>query len=381
MDTKNRNRFPLNATFELTARCNLNCKMCLIRIDHKRMAELGGRERTTEEWITMAQQIQEAGTISLLLTGGEPMLRPDFARIYSEIAKMGFIITLYTNATLITPEILKVLREYPPHRLGITVYGASPETYEKVAKDAKGYHNMVRGIDQLKELPSQLTIRTTIVQENMDDLEQMKMFALGYGVNLEFSRIVTKAVRGGISKAEECRLTPEQSEVMLERRKRNHIINPFKEFVDKEQPSEFAYPDKDISRKEETVNKEESQTLYGCEAGMNSFCISWDGKLIGCQLLGEHWKNPFEQGFQKAWDEFPEGLIIPPMPTQCRDCSVACTACPAIRLAETGKLNGFPDYICRENKLVDIMDHKLKLELKQIINNGRMRKNETICSS
>ena len=121
MDTKNQDRFPLNATFELTARCNLNCKMCLVRIDHKRMAELGGRERTTEEWINMAQQIQEAGTISLLLTGGEPMLRPDFAQIYSEIAKMGFIVTLYTNATLITPEILKVLRDYPPHRLGITV--------------------------------------------------------------------------------------------------------------------------------------------------------------------------------------------------------------------------------------------------------------------
>lgn len=381
MDTKNQDRFPLNATFELTARCNLNCKMCLIRIDHKRMAELGGRERTTEEWINMAQQIQEAGTISLLLTGGEPMLRPDFAEIYSEIAKMGFIVTLYTNATLITPEILKVLRDYPPHRLGITVYGASPETYEKVAKDAKGYHNMVRGIDQLKELPSQLTLRTTIVQENLEDLEQMRIFALGYGVNLETSRIVTKAVRGGISKAEECRLTPEQSKVMLEDRKRKHIINPFKEYVDKEQPTNLGDPDEEIGNNEDSIAQEVNHSLYGCEAGMNSFCISWDGKLIGCQLLGGHWKNPFEQGFQKAWDEFPQGLIIPPMPSQCRDCNVACTACPAIRLAETGRLNGMPDYICRENKLVDRMDYKLKLELEQIIRNGRMRINETICSS
>ena len=57
------NRHPLSGTFELTGRCNLSCKMCLVRVDRKRMAELNLRERTGEEWIDMARQAAAAGTI------------------------------------------------------------------------------------------------------------------------------------------------------------------------------------------------------------------------------------------------------------------------------------------------------------------------------
>ncbi len=57
------NRHPLNGTFELTGRCNLSCKMCLVRVDRKRMAELNLRERTGEEWIDMARQAAAAGNL------------------------------------------------------------------------------------------------------------------------------------------------------------------------------------------------------------------------------------------------------------------------------------------------------------------------------
>ena len=73
--------------------------MCLVRVDQNRIRELGFRERTTEEWIHMAEQAAEAGTLNLLLTGGEVLIRPDFCEIYEAIAKMGFLLTVYTNAT------------------------------------------------------------------------------------------------------------------------------------------------------------------------------------------------------------------------------------------------------------------------------------------
>ena len=149
-------RYPLSGTFEITARCNLSCEMCYVRIDHKRMKELGGKERTTEEWIDMARQARDAGTISLLLTGGEPMLRPDFCEIYEEIAKMGFILTLYTNATMITPEIMKVLKKYPPHIIGITIYGASEDTYRRVCGNGEAYNRMLDGVQQLLKLSSNI---------------------------------------------------------------------------------------------------------------------------------------------------------------------------------------------------------------------------------
>lgn len=133
-------RIPLNGTFELTGRCNLSCKMCLVRVDQKRIQELELRERTADEWIHMAEQAAKAGTLGLLLTGGEVMIRPDFCEIYEAVAQMGFLLTVYTNATIVTNKVMDLFCKYPPHKIGVTMYGASnfqkawenlPECYPK----------------------------------------------------------------------------------------------------------------------------------------------------------------------------------------------------------------------------------------------------------
>ncbi len=374
MDSIDMDRSPLNGTFELTARCNLQCKMCLIRIDEKRMQELGGRERTTKEWIHMAQEAEEAGTIGLLLTGGEPMLRSDFIGLYQEIVKMGFIITLYTNATLINKEIREILSKYPPHKIGVTVYGASQETYKRVTGNANAYLQMIEGLDFLRKLPSQLQVRTTIIKDNINDLDQIANLASGLYAEFSISRIVTKPVRGGIAKVEDCRLTPEQSVAMFHDRNRKEIVDPFYKFAD-ENPDLMLT---DIGTLEShacvaqefegmTVQKAHKRTLYGCEAGMTSYCITWDGKLIGCQMLGDCWTDPFTNTFKKAWNDFPNIMKHPEKPRECESCRTGCSACPATRLAETGRLDGFSEYLCRESKLSHVMEESLLSEIQQRI--------------
>lgn len=367
-------RFPLNGTFELTARCNLKCKMCLVRIDDKRMAELGGRERTTEEWIQMAREALEAGTGALLLTGGEPLLRQDFIHIYKAIASMGFMLSLYTNATLVTDEIMEVFKEYPPHSIGVTVYGASPQTYEKVTGSAYAYNRMLEGVEKLRQLPSSLTIRTTIIKANLDDLDQMTQWAFGLGKNTGFnvSRIVTKPVRGGVSDVEDCRLIPEQSLDMIKKRVTRFTMDPLTCYL-KEYSNESVYQilDKYFEPKTQCSSRTE-KTLYGCSAGMTSFTITWDGKLIGCQLLGDCWTFPFEEGFYNAWERYPQVVKLPSLPNQCYECEIACTACPANRLAETGSLGGVPEYLCRESRLIHEMQAGMLEELKTIVNERKV---------
>lgn len=369
MDRNEMMRYPWNATFELTARCNLKCKMCLIRMDREEMAELEGRERTAEEWIAMAKEIQEAGAIGLLLTGGEPLLRPDFPRIYQEIAKLGFMLTLYTNATLITPGLMEVLHKYPPHRIGITVYGASQDTYEKVTGNPEAYDRMLKGVQLLRQLPSKITIRTTMIRDNIHDLDRITRWAQAIRPKVEFSvsRIVTKPVRGCKSNVEACRLTPEQNVAMLKKRSQEFVLEPFQQLI-KEHPQlreNHTYE----QHKEDSCNRSD-KTLYGCEAGMNSYTITWDGKLIGCQMLGDCWTYPFEEGFMKAWEEFPDKVKIPPLPEKCSNCSLSCCACPATRLAETGRLDGIPEYLCKESVLAKEMETKLITQLNDLIKGG-----------
>lgn len=75
------NRTPINATIELTPTCNFRCDMCYIRME-KSQAEKRGGLRSIEEWLHIANQLQEIGTLFILLTGGEPLLYPDFKELY-----------------------------------------------------------------------------------------------------------------------------------------------------------------------------------------------------------------------------------------------------------------------------------------------------------
>ena len=85
-------RIPLNGTFELTARCNLKCKMCLVRVDEETISSLGLRELTTKEWIDLAKQARK-WTLQLFAHRGEPMLRKDFARFIRKYIKWGLLLS------------------------------------------------------------------------------------------------------------------------------------------------------------------------------------------------------------------------------------------------------------------------------------------------
>ena len=82
-----KNILPDTATFELTPLCNFNCKMCYVHLKPEEM-KLQGRLRTKEEWISLAKELKEKGTLFILLTGGEVLTRKDFREIYEELSKM-----------------------------------------------------------------------------------------------------------------------------------------------------------------------------------------------------------------------------------------------------------------------------------------------------
>lgn len=214
-------RYPTNGTFELTVRCNLQCKMCLFRHHEREYRRLKKEELTAEQWISLGQQAADAGTLHLLITGGEPMIRTDFCDIWKGLYRQGFLLQLYTNATMITPEIMDVLRRFPPHKIGVTLYGVSEDTYQKVCGNGAAFSRMVRGIHQLMKLPSLVEIRTTIIKDNLPDLDQMEEFLkkeFHYQGRLVHSDLVIKPVRGGCAETAECRLEPElQADLGLHR--------------------------------------------------------------------------------------------------------------------------------------------------------------------
>ena len=341
-------RIPVDGTFELTVRCNLHCKMCLFRHDDSENAEIMKKELTAEQWIDMAKQAAEAGTFSLLITGGEPMLRPDFCEIWEGIYKLGFILELYTNATLVTPKIMETLRKYPPHRIGITMYGASEETYEKTCGDGKAYGKMLKGIQQLSSLPSMMTFRTTIIKDNYCDVHAMEQYVEeNFHKTLVETRVVTKAVRGGCADVESCRLNPKDNIDLLLHR----AVEKAEEKVRKQGYIPSGYDVQVTSKKEsEIADGKKSVTLLGCNAGMESYTISWDGKMLGCQLLGRFSRDVKKETFKDAWNNLVYEFELPELCEKCCQCKHydICEACPATRYAETGDMGGCIPYLCKD---------------------------------
>ena len=101
----------------------MNCDMCYVRLSRSEM-ERQGRLRTVEEWVRLAEQMQKAGTVFLLLTGGEPLLFPDFKTLYRRLRNLGMILTINTNGTLLDEAWADFFATYPPRRINITLYGA-----------------------------------------------------------------------------------------------------------------------------------------------------------------------------------------------------------------------------------------------------------------
>lgn len=350
MDCKTRNlptRIPLDGTFELTVRCNLKCKMCLFRHDDRENPTLKANELTAAEWIDMARQAAAAGTFNLLVTGGEPMLRPDFCEIWEGIYRHGFMLTLYTNATLVTERVMQTLRKYPPHKIGVTIYGASPATYEKVCGHADAFDRAMEGIRLLQTLPSMLEFRTTIIKDNFADfgpLHRLVAERFGKQYKLIHTRLVTQSVRGACADVNTCRLEPEDNIRLAFSRS----IDLIKEYVgDAYDPRKVVI--EEVKQARDNVHGPR-MTLFGCGAGMNQYTISHDGKLLGCQMMGVFSADARKLGLAKAWEEFPRTVSLPPVNEKCQTCPDKryCNTCYASRYAETGDLSGCPEYVCKD---------------------------------
>ena len=136
---------PASGTFELTSRCNFNCKMCYV---HSAKCNLQKDELPAEWWIETGKKAAEQGMIFLLLTGGEPLLRDDFPYIYKELKKLGFVISINTNGYLLSGKIAELFKEYPPNRLNISLYGSNDDTYENLT-GVRGFSTVVKNIENM----------------------------------------------------------------------------------------------------------------------------------------------------------------------------------------------------------------------------------------
>lgn len=338
---------PLGGTFELTPRCNLRCKMCYIRLDKHQMDQIG-HELTAAEWIALAKDAAEAGMLNLLITGGEPFIRSDFAEIYTALSNMGFVISLNTNATLMNPELLRLFKKYPPTATNVTLYGASPETYGKICGNPDGFNQTLCGLDMLSEVSTMLEVRSTFIRDNMQELDELRKIANRYTKRFAINIHVNKAVRGADTEAECCRLTPAQSFDLADANAKYYREISIETEADPENNLET-----DHCAKVKDYGFELPPKIISCLAAKSMLWITWDGKMLPCGSFASPYTLPLEEGFKAAWDRLPslfEGITQPQECTKCEYANGRCSNCPAILQTESGSSDKISPYICEMTK-------------------------------
>ena len=169
-------RVPLGGTLELTHRCNNRCRHCFNNLRSDDAPALG-RELSTCEVARILDEAAALGCVWVLLTGGETLLRPDFRDIYDHARGLGLLVTLFTNWTLVTPELADHLDRQRPFSVEITLYGATRETYERVTANPGSYDACLRGIRLLRERGLPLKLKSTVSTLNRHEIAAMKRLA------------------------------------------------------------------------------------------------------------------------------------------------------------------------------------------------------------
>ena len=166
--------FPLTGQWEITCRCNLHCVMCYT--DPFNTPERIKQELTYEEVIRILDEIHEAGCLELTFTGGEPFVRRDFLDIYTYAKKKGFLLTIFTNGTLITPKIADYLKAYPPSMIEISFHGLTKESFDGITQGRGSYERCLEGIRLVLERNLPLTLKATMMTINRDEVLKLKEF-------------------------------------------------------------------------------------------------------------------------------------------------------------------------------------------------------------
>ncbi|MFH1112692.1 MAG: radical SAM protein [Pseudomonadota bacterium] len=320
-------RQPAYGIFELTGRCNLSCRMCYVRCaagDRKTAA----KELSAAAWLDLATQAVDNGMVFLLLTGGEVFLRRDFFEIYEPLTRMGLVLALFTNGTLITEDLAGRLAEAPPSCTEITLYGASAGVYETVTGVAGSYKACCSGIDALVTRGVPLGLKTTITRHNVHELEAMRRMARNWGVPFSAGWLLSRRPDGAPSDVEDCRLSAADCVEL--------------EATDQASAHEWT----EAALRHDTSGDHDN---FRCHAGKSAFVIDPAGAMNACLVLPQPAARPLENGFGEAWDQVRQYVdsAAPPAPG-CRACNVLeyCGRCPAWAMMETGTLTEPVPYLC-----------------------------------
>lgn len=317
-------RVPLAGSIELTQKCNLKCMHCY----------LGGngceQELDTQKWISIINDITDAGCLFLLITGGEPLLRPDFARIYKHAKTRGLLVTVFSNGALVSNSLADLFADMPPQLVEISIYGAKPETHDQITGVPGSFERSLSGARLLLARNTKVTLKTILMKPNRLEFFDMENMAKELGAKFRFDAAIFPCFNGD-KRPIDLRVDPEE------------VVE--KDFADPKRQKEW------MDYYEKARNFPREDTLYSCGAGLTNFYIDAAGALKPCLMIHHISSDLTKNSFQHAWNNVMPRIFKKNGAGDyaCSTCDMRalCDYCPAFFRLENGSETKRSEYLCQ----------------------------------
>jgi len=321
---------PNSIHFELTERCNLRCIHCLY-------PKVNFEELSTQEITGILLQLKEVGVFNLALSGGEIFIREDIHSILDFLLEQRFLLTLYTNGTLLTKSLIEKIAKLKPTNVEISVYGSTSEIHDRVTTVPGSFKKTINSFLMLNDSCVNVVFKGFLLRDNFHQRWEMIALANEIGVLYSFDYNLIPIINGNTSNIRNG-LSIEQIRTMYHEVAEDGLI----------------------LRNNVAIKSIESQLPQGgkviCNPGVINACIAPNGDVFPCPLLRMPMGNLRDKSFKDIWKTAKiadlrfmklDDLSV------CPDCSVLeyCNRCPGVAFLETGNYLGpAPLSVCSKYK-------------------------------
>lgn len=263
---------PMQASLELTNRCNERCTHCYIEDfsdDPRRILNL-------EQWYVVLEQLRKAGTLFLILMGGEAMLNPLFWDILKKSRDMSFHTSMITNGLKIqNQETALRLKDYGLKNATISLYSMNPLIHDKMTRVRGSQQKTMQAIEMCLEAGINVTLNCLLTKENIEGVFEVEDWALEKDLSLKVDPMITPKLNGN--------LDPIQYRVSMDQLR-------------------WYYQEK-MRRWPNGKPKASGETSedYTCNAGKGKCAVNAYGDLFPCIEIRDSLGNLLEKPFEELW--------------------------------------------------------------------------------
>lgn len=302
---------PLQASLELTNRCNERCTHCYIEDfsdDEKKVLNL-------EQWYHILQELRCAGTFYIILMGGEAMLNPLFWPILARSRDLNFHTSMITNGLKIqNSETAERLKSHGLQNATISLYSTDAQIHDSMTKVRGSHAKTLRAIELCREQNISVAINCLLTKQNIEGIFDLEDWALKQDLMLKVDPMITPKLNGN--------LEPTKYRASMDQLR--------------------TYYREKIRRWPMGKPKASGETLedYACNAGKGKCAVNAYGDLFPCIEIRDSLGNLLEKPFHELW----HGEKVQPWRqlrwNQIKDATQEmasfCEHCPGMAKNETG---------------------------------------------